>query len=858
MLLHEVFESQVIPCADRIAVGDSVEALTYSELSARSNRIAHALRSAGACRGQRIGLCVERSVGMLAAVLGILKAGATYVPLDPGFPLERLCFMAEDAELTLLVSTTALADSFNLPRERQLLLDADASKLLSESTQALMSNTELDACPEDPAYIIYTSGSTGKPKGVVVPHRAVVNFLSSMAREPGLAIDDVLMAVTTLSFDIAVLELYLPLMQGASVVIANREEAMDGYALSKLLEQHQATIMQATPVTWRLLLEAGWEGNKNFKALVGGEALPKDLANQLLGHGIELWNMYGPTETTVWSTCARIMDTTDGISIGKPISNTTVYILDEQECLCPIGVAGELYIGGDGVTLGYWNQAELTAERFIENPFSTSAGATLYRTGDRACWRNDGTLEHQGRLDFQVKVRGFRVELGEIEVVLAEHPDILQVAVHLWTVGPDDVRIVACCVPTKVGVLALVSLRQYLRTRLPEYMIPQYFLPIDEIPLTPNGKVDRRRLPIPTTEESYIGRHEAPANSVEVIIAEIWTTLIQPSRPIGRYDKFFEMGGYSLLAMRAIQQMECQLGVKLDIRLLLQESVADIAILCRPKNAFQGEGGQYGVRYPDRMGGHDSDAFYFGPGEQQLFGIHHPPTGSDCQVLTVICPPLFSEFTRTHRALRELAISIAERGHHVFRFDYRGTGDSFGNLEEMTVSDWVEDIGLAIREGCEISNCSTVRVLGVRAGALLASKAIRTISAVERVVLWDPVSDGAGYLQALRHVQETLLKQNINLSRAERREAAHEYDYGGGYRLSERMVEGFHLLDSSTYANVPVSQLHVVSTSSLAGFPVEAVAHDVVQFTCDWENHSEDLIFAQPVLEKLVVCLTRS
>jgi len=856
MLLHELFESQVESYSNRAAVVGSVEALTYSELNARSNRIAHALRATGVGRGQRIGLCVERSVDMLAATLGILKAGASYVPLDPGFPAERLRYMAEDAQLTLLVSTTALSDSFNLPRERQLLLDADASKLLSESTEVLVPDAERDARPEDPAYIIYTSGSTGKPKGVVVPHRAVVNFLSSMAREPSLTPNDVLLAVTTLSFDIAVLELYLPLMQGATVVIASREDAMDGVALRKLLEQHQATIIQATPITWRLLLEAGWKGNKNFKALVGGEALPKDLAEQLLANDIELWNMYGPTETTVWSTCAQITDTTEGISIGKPIANTTVYILDEQQRLCPIGVPGELYIGGDGVTLGYWNQPALTAERFIENPFSRSIGGTLYRTGDRVCWNNDGTLEHQGRLDFQVKVRGFRIELGEIEVALAEYSNILQVAVYLWSVGPDDVRIVACCVPTKTGALASANLRKHLRARLPEYMIPQYFLPMDDIPLTPNGKVDRHRLPTPSITESSIGRYEAPANSVEITIAEIWTALIKPIRAIGRNDKFFEMGGHSLLAMRAMQQMELELGVSLNIRLLLQESVADIAVQCQSNNTLVGDG-QEDVRSPDGQSTHDSEASYFGPSEQQLFGIYHPPTGNDCQVLTIICPPLFSEFTRTHRALRELAISVAELGHHVFRFDYRGTGDSFGDLEEMNATDWIQDVELAIREGCEISGCNTVQILGVRAGALLACKSIGSVSSVQRIVLWDPIPDGTDYLQALRHAQESSLKQNINLSRAERREAMYESDYGGGYRLSRSMVEEFRLLDSSVYSSVSKNKLQVVNTTSHSTFPVEDVARDVVQFSCDWENQNEDLIFAQPVLEKLVVCLTK-
>ena len=585
-LTQDAFQAQAARTPERVAVTCAATTVSYGELDARATRLAHVLRSRGAGRGQRIGLCVERGVDMLAAVLGILESGAAYVPLDPSFPVERLRFMVEDAQLTLLVSTTALAATLGVPRERQLLLDADAEVITSAPITRLPVD-ERRAQPDDPAYVIYTSGSTGRPKGVVVPHRAVVNFLSSMARQPGLTNADVLVAVTTLSFDIAVLELQLPLTVGATVVIASREESVDGDALRGLLAKHGATLMQATPVTWRLLLDAGWRGEERFKALVGGEALPADLADQLVGTGVEVWNMYGPTETTVWSTCARIADTSKGITIGTPIGNTTIYILDTRTQPCPIGVAGELYIGGEGVTRGYWNRPELTAERFIPDPFAATPDARLYRTGDRARWRSDGALEHLGRLDFQVKVRGYRIELEEIEAVLAEHPDVRQAAVHLCAITRDDVRIVACCVPAKAGALSPVSLRKHLRVRLPEYMIPQYFLAIDAIPLTPNGKVDRSRLPTPAVIESPTLRYEAPADSAEQAIVDIWTGLLQPANPIGRHDRFFEVGGHSLLALRALLQMERRLGVKFDLRVLILEHVADIAVRCRSVSTGQ-------------------------------------------------------------------------------------------------------------------------------------------------------------------------------------------------------------------------------------------------------------------------------
>src|SRR5882762_8394060 len=386
-LLHELFEAQVERTPERTALHVGATALSYGALDARANRLAQALRSRGVGRGQRVGVCVERDADMLAVVLAILKAGAAYVPLDPSFPEARLRFMADDAQLALLVSTSALAGAVGLPRARQLLLDADA-RMIAEAPETRLSADPRGAQAGDAAYVIYTSGSTGKPKGVVIPHRAVVNFLTSMALEPGLGTDDVLVAVTTLSFDIAVLELLLPLTRGAAVAIASRDEAVAGDALRSLLEWHHATVMQATPATWRLLLEVGWTGRTPFKALIGGEALPQDLADQLIARGVKVWNMYGPTETTVWSTCARVSDTSHGITIRTPIANTTVRIIDAHGNLCPIGVPGELCIGGEGVALGYWNRPDLTAERFTPDPFAVGSegegAARLYRTGDRA------------------------------------------------------------------------------------------------------------------------------------------------------------------------------------------------------------------------------------------------------------------------------------------------------------------------------------------------------------------------------------------------------------------------------------------------------------------------------------------
>ena len=522
-LLHELFEAQVAAHARahwRSVVGAT--ALSYAELDARATRIAQALRSRGVGRGQRVGLCVERGADMLAAVLGILKAGAAYVPLDPSFPAERLRFMAEDAQLALLVSTTALAGSFGLPRERQLLLDADARIIASAPETRL----PIDACtaqPEDPAYVIYTSGSTGKPKGVVVPHRAVVNFLTSMAREPGLAADDVLVAVTTLSFDIAVLELQLPLTLGATVVIASRDEAIDGHALSALLDSTvPPSCRPPRPPGACSSTRAGGQqelqGLGRWRSAAQGSCRAADRARCRAVEHVRTHRDHGVVHLR-----AHYRHRQRDHHRQADCQHHRLHPRCAEEPLPHRRSRRAVHRGRWGHS-GLLEPARAHRRALHPGPVQHQhPGARLYRTGDRARWRNDGTLEHLGRLDDQVKVRGFRIELGEIEAVLAEHPDVRQAAVHLWTVKANDVRIVACCVPAKAGVLAPISLRKHLRARLPEYMVPQYFLPVDEIPLTPNGKIDRRRLPTPVVAESRIGRHEAPSDPIEATIAEIWT-----------------------------------------------------------------------------------------------------------------------------------------------------------------------------------------------------------------------------------------------------------------------------------------------------------------------------------------------
>ncbi len=581
-LMHDGFVAQSAgrgerPALRAFAAGDGVDALRYADLDARSNRLARSLRGRGIGRGQRVGLCLPRDADMVVALLAVLKAGAAYVPLDPSFPPARLAYYAEDAGLDLLVTTSAVdvapltwrADAAG----RILMLDRDVA-WLAEAAEALAPSGQ-DATPDDAAYLIYTSGSTGKPKGVAVPHRAVANFLRAMQHQPGLVADARLAAVTTLSFDIAVLELLLPLSVGAEVLLVPRERVLDVALLRELLQTTTATVMQATPGLWRALLDTGWQGGPGFTALVGGEALPPDLARDLLDAVGDVWNLYGPTETTVWSTAwhvERALLASGGVSIGRPILNTTVQVVDPRGQPCPIGVPGEICIGGHGVALGYHDRPDLTAERFVADPLGDETSARRYRTGDRGRWRPDGLLEHLGRLDHQVKVRGYRIELGEIEAALDALPEVSRSVVVVHESRPGDARLVAYVAPAPGAAPEPASLLKPLRQRLPEYMLPQHVMVLPSLPLLPNGKIDRRALPAPTAPGGPARR--APRDDVErQVLAAMEDVLKLPG--IGVDDDFFRLGGHSLLAARLVTRLAREFELPLPLRTLFEAPTAE-------------------------------------------------------------------------------------------------------------------------------------------------------------------------------------------------------------------------------------------------------------------------------------------
>lgn len=565
--IHGLFEEQARKTPQSIAVAFDGETVTYERLNARANVIGAELRRLGVGRGSLVGLWCNRSVDMIAAVLGVLKAGGAYVPLDPSFPMDRLEFMMADAGLAAIITETTFTPSLPKSIPAALVLD-DGS--LPELLQA--ENLQPLARANDLAYVIYTSGSTGKPKGVMLEHRSVVNFLQSMHQEPGIAATDRLVAVTTLSFDIAGLEIHGPLTVGGTVVLASRATALDGVALSRLMDESEATILQATPATWRVLIESGWRGRKGLKMLCGGEALPRDLAATLLDLGGELWNMYGPTETTIWSTIWRVRDASRTIPVGLPIANTDICVLEASGLPAPIGVVGELCIGGYGVARGYLNRDELTAEKFVELDLPTRGRQRVYRTGDLARWRGDGALEFIGRKDGQVKVRGYRIELGEIEAVLAAHEALRQCAVIVREDVPGDHRLVAYVVSVDGLEVNADSMRSLLRRHLPEYMVPVHFVTLPALPLTPNGKVDRRALPAPASVDfAAPGAEPELMNDVQQKVASLWCEVLGVKR-VGLNDNFFDLGGYSILLVRLQAGMKRVFGRDVSIVSLFQNT----------------------------------------------------------------------------------------------------------------------------------------------------------------------------------------------------------------------------------------------------------------------------------------------
>ncbi|QDS96167.1 Polyketide synthase PksJ [Roseimaritima multifibrata] len=576
--LHQWIEQQSQANAEKTAVVCEQDSQSYASLSAWSNQIAGWLQTKGVGIGDRVGICCRRDVDLPATLVGILKSGASYVPLDPEYPVDRLKFMVKDADVKHVLGHQSHGDLID-----QFDVDATMIDQQRDAIESADVYTEVHTDPRtDVAYVIYTSGSTGNPKGVLVPHLAVVNMLHSMISTPGFTADDRILATTTLSFDISVAEMFLPLVTGGSVAVVDRQTARDSERLVQAIQKHHVTFMQATPAMWRMMVEAEFSGTSQMKFVTAGEPLPRDLIDPLLERCGELWNLYGPTETTVYSTASRILNSTDRILIGKPIDNTHSYIVDDSDQLCDVETPGELLIGGLGVTMGYLNRDALNAEKFV-----TWNGESVFRTGDLAQITDDGQIDHLGRIDSQIKLNGHRIELGEIDAAMATDASVRIAATVLREDTPGDVRLVGYVLPADNQTPDVVALREELSKSLPDYMVPSSITVVDSFPYTPSGKLDRGAFPMPATKRPDIETpYIAPKSEQEKQLATIWSNVLQIDR-IGTHDSFFDLGGNSIRATKVVSAARNQMGINVSIAEFFDRPTIDAFLASSAKSEEQ-------------------------------------------------------------------------------------------------------------------------------------------------------------------------------------------------------------------------------------------------------------------------------
>lgn len=573
--VHELIEEQVTKTPEAIALIIGNQHLSYTALNTQANQLAHYLIATGVKPEARVAICLEHSFNLVIALVAILKAGGAYVPVDPESPIERIVAKFAEGEPVVLLTQHSLQTQFadiNIP-----LINLDATHCpWADHPRTNIRAETIGLTPKNLAYIIYTSGSTGTPKGVMIEHRNVVNFLTTTAVKPGLSKNDTVLAFTTIAFDIAISELLLPLIQGAKIVLVNRAEASNPLLLQEIVQKFNITMMQATPTRWRMLLNTNWQGSKQLKALCGGESLSVQLGAELVNYVGELWNMYGPTEATVAASCLRIDEERPILpsfeAIGRPLANVQIYILDHELQILPINSIGELYIAGAGVGRGYWKQAYLTQERFIDNPFCTTADAKLYKTGDLARWLSDGSIEFIGRNDSQVKLFGYRVELGEIEAKLAMHIAIAEVAVIAKSKSTDEQKLIAYISLKQGFALDSSELRNYLKSKLPSYLVPADFVILPSLPITSNGKLDRQELSaIEYSQAKIEEKYQEHKDNISEKLSTIWCeTLGINSVYPSLTDNFFDLGGNSLMVIELTLKINKIFEINLPFGIIYQ------------------------------------------------------------------------------------------------------------------------------------------------------------------------------------------------------------------------------------------------------------------------------------------------
>ncbi|MCK4608414.1 MAG: amino acid adenylation domain-containing protein, partial [Gammaproteobacteria bacterium] len=564
--LHQLFEEQARETPDNTAIVFNKKCFSYGQLDKQTNQLAHYLQNYNVKSEQIVAVCLERSNIMIVSLLGVLKSGCAYLPIDPDYPIARIQYILEDSKAGMILTQKKYANKINEVlrgndfKAKIIVLDDVSCDYHSEPDDSIVIQLSINML----AYVMYTSGSTGKPKGVLIEHKSLINFLYSMQDVFKLDCRDRMLALTPFTFDISGLELYLPLITGACCIISDKKTSSDANRINQMIMDHKISIMQATPATWQMLIDDDWKNSTNIKVLCGGEALSKDLANRLFNLGSPIWNLYGPTETTIWSALYKLKSCPDDVSvtpIGKPIANTQVYILNKYLQPLPIGVPGELYIGGVGLARGYLNRPELTKEKFIKSPFSKEKGSRLYKTGDLVRWMPDGNIEFLGRIDDQVKIRGFRIELDEVNKQLSQIAGVTNSVVLAKDDAGSNKYLAAYLVYQDKSKHDIASIRQQLQQFLPDYMIPEQFFVLDRLPVTPNGKVDRQAL-LALQQAETESIEPATDSKLEEKIAKVMAELLSTDK-VDVSQNFFEMGMHSFLIVQACSRLNAELATNL-------------------------------------------------------------------------------------------------------------------------------------------------------------------------------------------------------------------------------------------------------------------------------------------------------
>jgi amino acid adenylation domain-containing protein len=751
----EGFGRQVAAMPSAVAVGFGDRVVSFEELDRLSSKLASTLVDRLPAAGSPVAVRIPRSPALIVALLAVWKAGSPFVPIDRHLPPARARRMVEDSGAELLLDDLAAAADADP-------LDASVQRM-SVRLEDLVGQPERDIDPPDPddvAYIIYTSGSTGEPKGVVVGHRSLANYAAWAAAAHGEGRPTSYPLFNSIGFDGTLASIIVPLVSGGTIVVYPDDDPLDP-VVRDVFEDDLVDVVDLTPSHLGLLDDEHLRTSRIRRLVLGAEELSVAVARRAhdaSGGRLAVYNEYGPTEATVaclsWEFNPR-SDTGASVPLGTPIDNVRVHLLDAGMRPVPVGVPGEIHVAGVGVAEGYLGRPEATAERFVSDPFVP--GGRMYRTGDRARWVAPGVLEFLGRTDDQVKVRGVRIELGEVEAALESHPAITAAAVAVREPRPGDARLVGYFVPSPTRQVNVTDVRRHLRERLPEHMVTRHLVRLDALPLTPNGKLDRDRLPVGIGDVESSGSHVSPRTPAESLVAESVAALLDIDRP-GMTENFFDLGGHSLLAMRLVAALASETGVRVSPRLVLLDTLERVADALGPVGTSPEDGASPKRASTGGRSSIGSSAILFGAPDRPLFGIHQAPEGDvPASGPVLICPPVGWDYMRTHWALRRVARSLAAEGHPVLRFDFSGTGDSFGDVGEDAVARWIDDVGTAAAELADAAGSATVSVVGVRLGGTLAVLAARGGAPIDRLVLWDPVLVGADHLDTLRRMHGEML-----------------------------------------------------------------------------------------------------